>query len=194
MGEIVVVHGANRLAFSDELSVAELRKQLEDRTGVPAAAQKLIMRGKSLTDDEIVVKLGSKVMLLGSTAESRKETDAMAKIRKVEKRVGELDVTREELSATLHEISRGFLDKEETADVLDTLEKKLKSCEEGLRQCLESLDSIPAESDTVRIHRKAAVLECQAKLRVCDHLRDDVSLAREDPNDEVESRRGTTHS
>mmetsp|Transcript_30722 Transcript_30722/g.117530 ORF Transcript_30722/g.117530 Transcript_30722/m.117530 type:complete len:195 (-) Transcript_30722:1481-2065(-) len=193
MGEIVVVHGANRLAFSDELSVAELRKQLEDRTGVPAAAQKLIMRGKRLTDDETVVKLGSKVMLLGSTAESRKESEALARIRKVERRVAELDVAREELSATLHEISRGFLNKEKTANVLDTLEKKLKSCEEGLCQCLESLDSIPAESDNVRIHRKAAVVDCQARLRACDHLRDDISLAREDPTDELESRRGTTH-
>jgi hypothetical protein len=71
--DFVIVYGkeSSSVKRTADSTIIQLKREIEERLGIPAANQKLLTGGKALKDDTATLKAvgnkkGSKVMLLGS--------------------------------------------------------------------------------------------------------------------------------
>ncbi|XP_045207507.2 BAG family molecular chaperone regulator 1-like isoform X2 [Mercenaria mercenaria] len=170
----------------DPLCVRHLTDAVYSLTEIPAEAQKLIYKGKSLKNpkEDLValgLKAGAKVMLIGKkpTPQDDEETRAM---NEVESNMEKQEKKLSDITYELDGIHRGYLNKEQQADSIKHLEKRLAGVAETLMRLLEKLDALSFEEANkgARGKRKSLVNKIQVLLTRIDGLSRGVSdmLAR----------------
>ncbi|CAH1797550.1 unnamed protein product [Owenia fusiformis] len=188
--ELLLIHGQKKHEVTvslpegeaeGDLTVEQLSREVERTTQVPMANQKLIFKGKSLTDVhaklcDVGLKPNSKVMLIGK----REDLDENISLRTLG--AIELDIEKEEkqindIIRDLDGVEKGYTDKAVTAFALEKLSKQLAKSTERFVKLLENLDAIIVgeTNSQVRYNKKVLVLKIQKSLDKCDSLMKQVS-------------------
>merc|ERR1712133_283277 len=124
---ITVVHGSSKIPLTldnlSESTLDDLATQLQEKTGVPKESQKIIFKGKTLSDrsqclDNLGLKPGAKLMLIGKKFCPEEEA-AFRQLDDIKSQAQSLATKLEELEKDFINVSGGFLSKELVADRLD---------------------------------------------------------------------------
>ncbi|XP_060085612.1 BAG family molecular chaperone regulator 1-like [Ylistrum balloti] len=160
----------------DVLTVRHLREEVQKLTDVPAENQKLIFKGKSLTDSEkslseFGLKNGVKVMLIGKKPVPKDDPEMLG-LKKVETSLAKEEEKFSVVIYRLDGIHRGFLDEQKKRDTLVQLDKELAQIIENFERMLESLDCLRFDefNKEGRAKRKSTVDRIQTLLARCDGL------------------------
>ncbi|XP_061879737.1 BAG family molecular chaperone regulator 1 isoform X2 [Entelurus aequoreus] len=147
-------------------TVQDLSDSLTQATGVPAASQKLIFKGKSLKDMEQTlsgygVKSGCKLMMIGKRNSPEEEAE-LKKLKDIEKSV----------EHTAKKLEKGFLAKDLQVEALGKLDHRVKIAAEQFMKILEQLDalSIPENFNDCKMKKKGLVKTVQDFLAQCDKI------------------------
>ncbi|XP_054624563.1 BAG family molecular chaperone regulator 1 isoform X2 [Dunckerocampus dactyliophorus] len=147
-------------------TVRDLADCLTHLTGVPAASQKLIFKGKSLTDMEQTlssyrIKSGCKLMMIGKRNSPEEEAE-LKKLKDIEKSVEQ----------TAKKLEKGFLAKDLQADALGKLDHRVKVAAEQFMKILEQIDalSVPENFNDCKMKKKGLVKTVQDFLAQCDKM------------------------
>ncbi|XP_008332712.1 BAG family molecular chaperone regulator 1 [Cynoglossus semilaevis] len=180
---VTVAHGSAKhsltLAGHDDgtgPTVKDLSDVLCQTTGVPAASQKLIFKGKSLKDLEeslssYGIKDGCKLMMIGKR-NSPEEEAALKKLKEIEKSVEQTAKKLEKIDREFIGLKNGFLAKDLQAEALGKLDHRVKIASEHFMKILEQIDdlSVPENFSDCRMKKKALVKTVQGFLGQCDKL------------------------
>ncbi|XP_032243262.2 BAG family molecular chaperone regulator 1 [Nematostella vectensis] len=187
--KITIVHDSKKhsvcLPYCDDkpLCVSDIEQAAQQVTQVPQCSQKLIFKGKSLTNrnqtlESLGIKKGSRIMVLGKKYDPEAD-DNMKAIRSVEQQVGELKSRLDQLNAELDGISKGFLESDLIGPAVTKVHKQIKGLTEALMKELLTLDSLSLDSSSqgIKGKRKTVVTRIQtiidqadASSTVCDKL------------------------
>uniref|UniRef100_A0A3P8W6C2 BCL2 associated athanogene 1 n=1 Tax=Cynoglossus semilaevis TaxID=244447 RepID=A0A3P8W6C2_CYNSE len=150
---VTVAHGSAKhsltLAGHDDgtgPTVKDLSDVLCQTTGVPAASQKLIFKGKSLKDLEeslssYGIKDGCKLMMIGKR-NSPEEEAALKKLKEIEKSVEQTAKKLEKIDREFIGLKNGFLAKDLQAEALGKLDHRVKIASEHFMKILEQIDDL----------------------------------------------------
>ncbi|XP_022613620.1 BAG family molecular chaperone regulator 1 isoform X2 [Seriola dumerili] len=127
-------------------TVKDLSDALTQATGVPAASQKLIFKGKSLKDMEeslssYGIKEGSKLMMIGKRNSPEEEAE-LKKLKDIEKSVEQMAKKLEKVDGELTGLKNGFLAKDLQAEALGKLDHRVKIAAEQFMKILEQIDAM----------------------------------------------------
>eukprot|EP00050_Salpingoeca_kvevrii_P022747 m.131534 g.131534 ORF g.131534 m.131534 type:complete len:193 (+) comp9813_c0_seq6:88-666(+) len=176
MLSVVVTHRGATFPFDiDESStVGNLAEAVAAITGVPAAAQKLVYKGKSLQPpdaplEQFKLKPKAKIMLIGKKVDDEDDQNVAA-IDKIRTEVEELGEKLPEVASRIDGIEKGFLPEEHVTKELKSITYRNGGVLEKLLQCLEKLDgiSIPREQELTRTRRKTVIQRIEQLLAVGD--------------------------
>jgi hypothetical protein len=210
-GHIVVLYrGAkHNVALPDRLG--ELRARITAKTGVVAESFAILVRGKKIgpaTPDctyvaDCLIKSGTTVMLsavaAGSVGEGLLVSPTLSKVRELEKEVETSENEVVTIEERLRNVGRGFLNKAQTAEMVDRIGRDGRAVEERLMRLVIDADCLTCPENQSksshgnaqwRAERKSLVLHAQAVLRRCDELHHDIKAIVEDEFGEFEWRRG----
>ncbi|XP_061777036.1 BAG family molecular chaperone regulator 1 isoform X2 [Nerophis ophidion] len=147
-------------------TVQDLSDSLTQATGVPAASQKLIFKGKSLKDMEQTlsgygVKSGCKLMMIGKRNSPEEEAE-LKKLKDIEKSV----------EHTAKKLEKGFLAKDLQVEALGKLDHRVKIASEQFMKLLEQIDalSVPENFNDCKMKKKGLVKTVQDFLAQCDKI------------------------
>jgi len=164
---------------NDQFTLSEFSKRFEAITGVPASNQRLIYKGKSLTDMTLLFSSigftnNSKLMLLGKKFSVDDEAH-ITKMCDVESSVTATENKLNDLTTRLADIQRGFLAAELQEEGLVKLSRQVLACIEALSVQLERLDALclSQSSSDVQNKRKTIVRRIQELLERADGLHSD---------------------
>lgn len=159
----------------------DLSDVLTQATGVPAPAQKLIFKGKSLKEmDESLasfgIKPGCKLMMIGKRNSPEEETE-LKKLKDIEKTVEQNAKKLEKVDGELTGLKNGFLAKDLQAEALTKLDHRVKVAAEQFMKILEQIDSLnlPENFSDCRIKKKGLVKTVQGFLAQCDKIEAGIS-------------------
>ncbi|XP_060586291.1 BAG family molecular chaperone regulator 1-like isoform X2 [Ruditapes philippinarum] len=165
----------------DALCVKHLTDAVYKLTEIPAEAQKLIYKGKSLKDlgEELTslgLKSGAKVMLIGKKPVPQDDEDTRA-MNEVEANLEKQDKKLSDITYELDGVHRGYLNKDQQSESVKHLEKRLAVVAETLMRLLEKLDALRFEESNKggRGKRKSLVTKIQVLLTRIDGLNRGVS-------------------
>nr|XP_057902133.1 BAG family molecular chaperone regulator 1 [Doryrhamphus excisus] len=157
-------------------TVKDLADCLTQLTGVPAASQKLIFKGKSLKDMEQTlssyrIKSGCKLMMIGKRNSPEEEAE-LKKLKDIEKSVEQTAKKLEKVDGELTGLKNGFLAKDLQADALGKLDHRVKVAAEQFMKILEQIDSLslPENFNDCRMKKKGLVKTVQDFLAQCDKM------------------------
>ncbi|CAE1229902.1 BAG1 [Acanthosepion pharaonis] len=155
------------------LTCRHLFNAIQEASGVPVDRQKLIFKGRSLTNsDELLsnlnMKNGCKLMLMAKPKNSVIESPD-------QKALTDINNYIEKQEKSLQEVSRYVtgLNQENVEDIdWKKIADQLKVADETLMQMLEKLDGLvlSAEATDSRNQRKELVTKIQTLLKECDRL------------------------
>eukprot|EP00048_Salpingoeca_helianthica_P023107 m.22338 g.22338 ORF g.22338 m.22338 type:complete len:190 (+) comp8277_c0_seq2:1139-1708(+) len=184
--DVELIHMSTRhvATLPPDGTVGDLAAAAESAFGVPAAAQKLVHKGKTLTHmDQALAAAGvghkSKVMVLGKKNDAQATGNAAA-MAEVESSIMKLRAECAELATRVDGVEKGFI----PADLVDsecrTTTKLVSKTIEAAMKLLERLDSlsIPPDPPQPRAHRSGLVKDLQALLSVADGLHDRLATAK----------------
>ncbi|CAI9737718.1 BAG family molecular chaperone regulator 1 [Octopus vulgaris] len=158
---------------STELNCGHLFSAVENVTGVPENRQRLIFKGKSLTDaaqnlSEMGMKEGAIVMLM-TKAIPCKDGETLTKEEEV---LLTIDSEVEAKGRYLQEFTQNVMDfcQAEDQKAREKMKIKVKAVEEEFMKLLEKLDGTVLEATDYRTKRKELVMKVQGLLQRCDCL------------------------
>ncbi|XP_028328941.1 BAG family molecular chaperone regulator 1 isoform X2 [Gouania willdenowi] len=162
-------------------TVKDLSESLTQATGVPAALQKIIFKGKSLKDMEeslasFGVKEGCKLMMIGKRNSPEEEAE-LRKLKDIEKCVEKAATKLEKVDGELKGLKNGFLAKDLQVEALDKLDNRVKAAAEQFIKILEQIDamSVPENFTDCRMKKKGLVKTVQDFLNQCDKIEASIS-------------------
>ncbi|XP_061834742.1 BAG family molecular chaperone regulator 1 [Nerophis lumbriciformis] len=157
-------------------TVQDLSDSLTQATGVPAASQKLIFKGKSLKDMEQTlsgygIKSGCKLMMIGKRNSPEEEAE-LKKLKDIEKSVEHTAKKLEKVDGELAGLKNGFLAKDLQEEALGKLDHRVKIAAEQFMKILEQLDalSVPENFNDCKMKKKGLVKTVQDFLAQCDKI------------------------
>jgi len=157
-------------------TVQQFAAQVAGITQVPIDKQRLIFKGRSLTNmtaplQSYGMKSGSKVMVLGSKA-NLEDDDNIKALSEVNVRVSATNEQLDEIIKQYNDISKNMLTEEPDLNCLNQLDRQLAVCSEHFTRQLEQLDGLTLAESTedVRSRRKSIVLRIQSLLEQSDIL------------------------
>lgn len=184
---VTVAYGSTKhsLSITGQDGNVPILKDLSDvltqATGVPAPAQKLIFKGKSLKEmDESLasfgIKPGCKLMMIGKRNSPEEETE-LKKLKDIEKTVEQNAKKLEKVDGELTGLKNGFLAKDLQAEALTKLDHRVKVAAEQFMKILEQIDSmnLPENFSDCRIKKKGLVKTVQGFLAQCDKIEAGIS-------------------
>lgn len=218
-GSICVLHSRSKYIIPLPTSIGKLREDVHAATDVPPERQVILAGGRKITPstpndtalDQYKLRDGSKLMLSvlrsdespgikASHPSVHSEPDSnLNKVRQLDRTVATLETEIVSVEARVEKISRGFLSKEQTEDVVKRVERDKQEVEERLMQALTAADAVcsantPQQDGRTeaqwRSERKALVLRSQAALRRCDEVQRRLKEMLEDEYGEMAWRRG----
>ncbi|KAK2170096.1 hypothetical protein LSH36_4g03039 [Paralvinella palmiformis] len=138
--------------------VSQLMKEVARVTEVPVKNQRLIVKGKSLTDPEASlkscgVKNGTKLMLIGKKYNAEDEgfikqiSDIEVKVKRTEDKINEI-------MQEVDSIHKGFLSSDLQEEALKRLSKRVTSCTEEFSKQVECCDALTLSESTDEIRKK----------------------------------------
>ncbi|CAB1414130.1 unnamed protein product [Pleuronectes platessa] len=157
-------------------TVKDLSDALVQTTGVPAASQKLIFKGKSLKDMEeslstYGIKGGCKLMMIGKRNSPEEEAE-LKKLKDIEKSVELTAKKLEKVDGELTGLKNGFLAKDLQAEALGKLDNRVKIAAEQFMKILEQIDamSLPENFNDCKMKKKGLIKTVQDFLAQCDKI------------------------
>ncbi|GAB1601876.1 BAG family molecular chaperone regulator 1-like [Argonauta hians] len=184
---LVCTHGSKKYNValkcpedSTELTCSHLFSAVNDVTGVPENRQRLIYKGKSLTDacqnlSEVGLKNGAIIMLMTKAAPC-KDGETLTKEAEL---LITIDSEVEAKGRYLQEFSQNvmdFCDDNNDQKAKEKLKTKVKAVEEEFMKLLEKLDGTNLEASQYRSKRKEIVTKVQGLLQRCDCLAEMLGL------------------
>lgn len=184
---VILAHGPERYNLQVSASqgkdvlLADLKEAAFRVTGVPPEGQKIIFKGKQLSDSlrplfAYGVKSGSKLMVMGNKNSLQKDPRYI-EMEAVEESVGKVEVKQNQINQELEGIEQGYLDSSLVQEALQKLQKRLASCHEEFVKLLETLDSLSLGDGppALRTKRKGTVQRIQKYLDVNDTMKSRIS-------------------
>uniref|UniRef100_T1J8N3 BAG family molecular chaperone regulator 1 n=1 Tax=Strigamia maritima TaxID=126957 RepID=T1J8N3_STRMM len=184
--EVLVLHGTEKYSVSfpscyeknsESATVQELAEKLEKISGVPVTSQRLISKGRSLTNltaslQSYGINSGSKIMLLGSRPNALYQSEEFQSICRVESLVANLENKLGNISTDVNELKKGFLAQDLACEMLTKLNQQLKHVSEEFMKLLEQLDAMTfgENQKEARMRRKGVVDQIQKLLRRTDEI------------------------
>lgn len=153
---VTVVHGFAKIPLTienyDEATVEQLLDQLEEKSGVPKRGQKLIFKGKTLSDasqqlNSLGLKPGAKLMLIGKKF-SPEEDAAFKQLEDLKSRRQNLSDKLDEYRTDFENVSGGFLTQEHVPQRLEQLRKSVMSLSEQGMKLLTTVDGVRLGDET----------------------------------------------
>ncbi|ESO90911.1 hypothetical protein LOTGIDRAFT_202646, partial [Lottia gigantea] len=176
--QLQVSHGSKKYNISleladddkgDVLTVHHLMKAIADVSEIKPQNQKLIYKGRSLTEPSqslvgLGVRDGAKLMLLGKKTVSH-DTEEVKKLLSVEAMLEKHENKMADMMSELNGISKGFLSQDLIPQALSHLKKQVGNATEQLMKQFEILDALRFDEDNkqARVKRKNVA----DKLNVC---------------------------
>ncbi|KAJ8040568.1 BAG family molecular chaperone regulator 1 [Holothuria leucospilota] len=164
-----------------DVLLADLEEAAFRVTGVPPEGQRIIFKGKQLSDSQrplfaYGVKSGSKLMVMGNKNSLQKDPRYI-EMEAVEESVGKVEVKQNQINQELEGIEQGYLDNSLVQEALQKLQKRLASCHEEFVKLLETLDSLSLGDGppALRTKRKGTVQRIQKYLDVNDTMKSRIS-------------------
>jgi hypothetical protein len=210
-GNVVVLYRGAKHNVALPERLGDLRARITAVTGVAAECVAILVRGKkigpatpdSTTVADCLIKSGTTIMLStvvpGSIGEGVLMSSTLAKVRDIEKEVKDAEKEVGTIEERLQKVGKGFLDKTQTAEMVDRIGRDGRAVEETLMRlvidadsltCPENLSNAPHGNAQWRAERKSLVVHAQAVLRRCDELQRDIKDIVNDEFGEFEWRRG----
>ncbi|KAL0967056.1 hypothetical protein UPYG_G00304050 [Umbra pygmaea] len=184
---VTVAYGSTKHSITvtgqdgNEPALKDLSDALVQATGVPAPAQKLIFKGKSLKEMEnslssCGIKHGCKLMMIGKRNSPEEESE-LKKLKDIEKSVEQTAKKLEKVDGELTGLKNGFLAKELQVEALGKLDHRVKVASEQFMKILEQVDSmtLPENYSDCRMKKKAIVKTVQGFLAQCDKIEAGIS-------------------
>merc|ERR1712126_103328 len=174
---ITVVHGFSKIPLTldnlSESTLDDLATQLQEKTGVPKESQKIIFKGKTLSDrsqclDNLGLKPGAKLMLIGKKFCPEEEA-AFRQLDDIKSQAQSLATKLEELEKDFINVSGAFLSKELVPDRLDQMRKVILSLSEQGMKLLTSLDAVRLERNSDTALSEAAKSEFEVNRKSLVH-------------------------
>ncbi|KAK3612130.1 hypothetical protein CHS0354_031203 [Potamilus streckersoni] len=180
-----IVHGSENYDLSlslppsqagDLLCVQHLMDELFKRTGIPASAQRLIHKGKSLKDpaQNLVnagLKDGSKVMFIGKKPTPQDDSQVQM-LKTLEKSFEKEEQKLNDITYELDGVHRGFIPEDTKLPAIKQFEKRLITATENLMKLLEKLDALAFDESNkeARAKRKTLVDKIHVLIDRCEGL------------------------
>ncbi|XP_067109690.1 BAG family molecular chaperone regulator 1 [Osmerus mordax] len=184
---VTVAYGSTKHSITltgedgNEPLLKDLSDALTEVTGVPAPAQKLIFKGKSLKEMEenlssFGIKQGCKLMMIGKRNSPEEEAE-LKKLKDIEKSVDLTAKKLEKVDEELTGLKNGFLAKDLQAEALGKLDHRVKIASEQFMKILEQIDSmnVPDNFNDCRLKKKGLVKTVQGFLAQCDKIEAGIS-------------------
>ncbi|ELT97930.1 hypothetical protein CAPTEDRAFT_198450 [Capitella teleta] len=191
---VQLIHGGKKYSINlsalsgsigDTLQVQHLAQEVERLTQVPVKGQKLIHKGKSLTDQtkevsSLGLQNGSKIMVIGKRFDIE-EDEMMMRMRVIEKDVNTQSNKLTQIRSQMQGISNGFLDADLQKQTLPKLEKQTALCIEDCSRLLELLDGLALGEamEEVKTTRKKLVKQIQRIIDDADKSKEDLQKMAE---------------
>lgn len=174
--KVTITHGSKKYEIEiDEKSVInELLEKVEQVSGIPVSAQKLIYKGKTiqaLTESvaDAGIKDRAKLMLIGRQHHPEEEA-LLEQVESREKTVDKQEKSVEELSLEIDGISKGWLTGSQKHEACQKLSKRIAAFTEEFMKTLEHLDGITFDEHfrTARTRKRSLVCRVQKLLERLD--------------------------
>uniref|UniRef100_A0A6Q2YCL4 Ubiquitin-like domain-containing protein n=1 Tax=Esox lucius TaxID=8010 RepID=A0A6Q2YCL4_ESOLU len=181
---VTVAYGSTKHSITvtrqdgNEPALKDLSEALVQATGVPAPAQKLIFKGKSLKEMEeslssFGIKQGCKLMMIGKRNSPEEESE-LKKLKDIEKSVEQTAKKLEKVDGELTGLKNGFLAKDLQAEALGKLDHRVKVASEQFMKILEQVDSMnhgECDPDTWALFLQGFLAQCdKIEAGISDHL------------------------
>jgi len=172
-----VSHGSKKFNVtveSKEPTLRDLSYAVSNAIGVPINKQKLICRGKTLSDmgatlDQLHVSAKSKIMLIGKKVDGEEEKH-IKYFQSLQKDAEQIWLKYEELNNDICGLEQGFLDLAKSKEATTKLKKRLASLSEGFMKIIEAIDNVELDSSYLdaRAKRKSLVTQINKYLNETD--------------------------
>lgn len=156
MMNVTVVHGFAKIPLTlenlEESTVEDLIALLEEKSGVPKESQKIIFKGRTLSDrsqslDTVGLKSGAKLMLIGKKFCPEEEA-AFRQLDDLKTQCQTLASKLDEHQTDFENVSGGFLSQELVPQRLEQLRKNVLTVSEQGMKVLTSIDAIRLGEET----------------------------------------------
>ncbi|XP_057300882.1 BAG family molecular chaperone regulator 1-like [Hydractinia symbiolongicarpus] len=147
---------------SHKVTLKDFSDAVARKCGVPQHKQKLICKGKTLTDfsstlSDLGITSKSKVMVIGKKFDMAEQQN-ITSIEKIGRQTEELWRLFEEIKQEITGVEQGYLEKEQENESFNKLTKRVKYLGEGLMKNLESLDALNLDSSFLDAREKRKLL------------------------------------
>ncbi|XP_064093742.1 BAG family molecular chaperone regulator 1-like [Macrobrachium nipponense] len=180
---ILLCHGSNKyeLTVCGPMTLTDLSQKIEAATGILHMSQKIIFKGKNLTEPGITlaeygISPGSKVMVLGKKFDPSEDTDYQAVVE-IENSCSRVESKLNDIIPQVNGIHNGYLDSKHCGEALGKLRKELLGVNEDFMRLLEQLDGLSFEEGQgpARQKRKSLVKKIQQLMERSDQLHEDIN-------------------
>lgn len=189
---VTVTFGKQKVHIDSDvdMTVGELKHRLGEEMGMEDGMT-LVHDGRKLLDENEVVSSSARMMLLMGKSADEDVDKKLGELGRLENQIAELDEKRSKIRSDWEQAKKGSLKVEEAKHVFLTLDKKVAGYADQLLLCLEAIDAVHhSKSEIVKARRRACVAECQAKMRLCDLLREEIQTSIRDEHEELAHQRG----
>ncbi|XP_068213107.1 BAG family molecular chaperone regulator 1-like isoform X2 [Palaemon carinicauda] len=180
---ILLCHGSNKyeLSVCGAMTLSELSLKIEAVTGILHMNQKILFKGKNLTEPGATlgaygITPGCKVMVLGKRFDPSEDTDYQAVVE-IENSCSRVESKLNEIIPQISGIHNGYLDSKHCGEALGKLRKELLGVNEDFMRLLEQLDGLSFEEGQgpARQKRKSVVKKIQQLMERSDQLHEDIN-------------------
>ncbi|XP_071528609.1 BAG family molecular chaperone regulator 1-like isoform X1 [Panulirus ornatus] len=183
---ILLCHGPNKyeVVVWGAMTLGELTLKIEAATHIPPPSQKIIFKGRNLTDCNVTLASygigpGSKVMVLGKRFDPEEDANYQA-IVQIEQSCSRVEKTLCDIIPQVDGISGGYLESRLCGEALCKLRKQLLGVNEEFMRLLEQLDGISFEENQTlaRQKRKSVVKRIQQSMEKSDQVHENINQLR----------------
>jgi hypothetical protein len=210
-GTVSVLYRGMKHKMPLPATLGKLRSEVASAVQVEPGCLTILARGKKIGPcvpdvtalAEYQIKPGTMLMLsVASTlalGENSTLHTTLAQVREVERQVQDSENDIFGVEERIRKVSKGFLNKDQTAEMVGRIEREGRAIEERLMKLVITADGLTSGRDQIgvpgadaqwRAERKAVVVRAQTALRRCDEVQINLKNIRDDEFGEYEWRRG----
>ncbi|KAK8748928.1 hypothetical protein OTU49_015601 [Cherax quadricarinatus] len=186
MYRIILCHGPNKheILVWGAMTLGELTHKIEEVTHIPHCNQKIIFKGRNLTEYNVAlatygISSGAKIMVLGKRFDPEDDANYQAVVQ-IDHSCTRVERTLFDIIPQVDGISGGYLESRLCGETLGRLRKQLLAVNEEFMRLLEQLDSISFEENQTpaRQKRKSVVKRIQQLMEKSDQVHENINQLR----------------